>query len=178
MTWEISWRGHEADEPATPLDWDTVLDLDAGELAFDWRLAPLDGEIDSGGLRARAAIATAVIISLFTDARAPDGWRPEVIDRRGWWGDGLNADGEEPLGSWLWTVLENGVATAATARDAEAEAARALAWMTRDGVAGSVEAAATVLPADRRLTLAIIIRSPSGAELFARDFDLLWRQVR
>lgn len=177
MTWTVSWRDHEASATPTPLDWDTVFDETAGDLAFDWALAPLDGRGDSGGLIARAGLATAVILSLFTDARAPDGWRPEVRDRRGWWGDGLSDDATEPFGSWLWTVLENAVATRETARLAEIEARRALDWMIRDGVAGSVGVVGTAAPAEARITLAIEIRSPSGERLYARDFDILWRQV-
>lgn len=177
MTWTVSYRDHESTDPATPLDWDTVFDAAAGPLGFDWALAPQDGGLDSGGFVARAGLATAVILSLFTDARAPEGWRPEERDRRGWWGDALSPAGTEPFGSWLWTVVENGVATAETALLAEAEAARALAWLVRDGVAARVATAATAHPAERRLTLSVEIFARSGERRFAREFDLLWQQV-
>lgn len=176
MSWTVSFRDAEASGPSTPLDWDTVL-VAAGEVAFDWALAPLDGRADSGGLASRAALATAVILSLFTDARAPDGWRPEERDRRGWWGDGLVAAGVEPFGSWLWTVIENGVADAATAFAAEAEAARALAWLTRDRVAASVEVAAAADPERNRLSLRVALRASAGEVLHDRTYDILWRQV-
>lgn len=173
MTWTISYRDHEAGATAVALDWDTVQDASLPGLVFDWALAPQDGRADSGGLVSRAAIATAVILSLFTDARAPDGWRPEVQDRRGWWGDGLADARTEPFGSWLWTVLEQSVATEATARDAAAEARRALAWMIRDGVAGAVDVEATATPSERRLSLRIRVTAPSGALLHDRSYDIL-----
>lgn len=176
MTWTVSFRDAESTAPAAPLDWDTVM-VDGDELAFDWALAPLDGSPDSGGLVSRAAIATAVILSLFTDARAPDGWRTEVQDRRGWWGDGMTPAGTEPFGSWLWTVLEQAIVSDAMAADARREAERALAWMVRDRVAGSVTVTATPSPADRRLDLRIEIRSTSGAVIHDRTFDILWRQT-
>ncbi len=176
MSWTISFRDAEATGPATPLDWDTVLVAGDG-LAFDWALAPLDGHADSGGLVSRAALATAIVLSLFTDARAPDGWRPEVVDRRGWWGDGLTEEGVEPLGSWLWTVLENAVADEATALAAEAEAERALAWLVRDRVAASVAITATADAAARRLDLTVTVRATSGETLHDRTYDILWRQV-
>lgn len=174
--WTVSFRDHEAAAPQVLL-WDTVLDTAGGELGFDWAVAPLDGRADAGGLAARQALATAVVISLFTDARAPDGWRPTERDRRGWWGDGLSPAGTEPLGSWLWTVIETGVADAATALAAEAEAARALAWMVRDGVAARVATSATADPAARRISLLVEIFARDGERLFSREFDILWQQV-
>lgn len=176
MTWTISFREAEADGPAVPLDWDT-LQVGGDGLAFDWALAPRDGRADSGGLVSRAALATAIVLSLFTDARAPDGWRPEVVDRRGWWGDGLADEGTEPFGSWLWTVIDNGVADEATARAAEIEAERALAWLVRDRVAASVSVTAAVAPADARMSLAVTVAAVTGETLHDRTYDILWRQV-
>ena len=174
--WTVHFRDHEGSgDPA--LVWDTTFDPTVADLAFDWAIAPQDGSPDSGGLTARAGIATAVILSLFTDARAPDGWRPEERDRRGWWGDGLAGAGTEPFGSWLWTVVEQGVVNEAAARAAEREAARALAWMVRDGVAARVDVVATADPPARRLDLAVAIRARSGETTFDQTFALLWDRV-
>ncbi len=78
------------------------------------RLA-LSGTVNPGGLDASDAFGSAVVLSLFTDRRAPEGWRPEVSDRRGWWGDHVAPAGETPraLGSHLW-LLANEIASRKT----------------------------------------------------------------
>ena len=77
MTYPINLPGAKR-EPA--LFWSTFWDDD---LLGDWRVAPAADPQNPGGLDASDQLASAVFISLFTDKRAPEGWRPEVADRRG-----------------------------------------------------------------------------------------------
>lgn len=69
-----------------------------------------------------------VLVSLFTDARAPDGMPlPDPAGpRRGWWGSSLVDDGE--VGSLLWT-LRREKTTPETVQKARSYAAAALAWI-------------------------------------------------
>ena len=149
---------------------DLALHFAPGAWAAD--LALIGGDLASDdGLR------TAVLISLFTDARArADDPLPEPdADRRGWWGDCGNADPNDRTGSRLW-LLARAKAVPATAQRARDYAREALAWMIEDGIATSVEVEATVALVNAgRATAALLIRvtivRPSGARI---AIDYLW----
>lgn len=149
------------------------------EAVGDWRMAPSGDAQTPGGLNASQQLASAVIISLFTDRLAPEGWRPEVEDRRGWWGDGVAPEGyePEPLGSWLWT-LKNEVVTERVAGLARLYAEQALAWMLRDRVAASVTVTTGLIEDPRRgVWMDIKIAGRDGALAYDRRFARLWRLV-
>lgn len=158
------------------LPWDTA--WDAAQGLGDWALAGATDTGNPGGLKANAALETAVIISLFTDLRAPEGWRPEVEDRRGWWGDGLAPEGEtpEPIGSHLW-LLENEVVTERVIFAARGYGEQALRWLIRDRVASRVDVMATGYPGQNGLALDIKIYGRDGALSYDRRFERLWREV-
>jgi phage gp46-like protein len=89
------------------------------------------------------SLATAVIISLFTDRRAgPDDVLPAgCTDARGWLGAELMQDGyAEPddWGSTLW-LLYAGKVTPDVLSRAQYAAQQALGWLVRDGIAIKVE---------------------------------------
>lgn len=78
-------------------------------------------------------LETAILLSLFTDARAADG-------TAGWWGNRLPTPGAAQgwqRGSLLHT-LNREKATAETLRKAKEFIEAALAWLIEDGVASSV----------------------------------------
>ena len=84
-------------------------------------------------------LGAAVVISLFTDARAEIDELPEGDgDRRGSWHDGLNNAGDE-TGSKLW-LLRREKQTSDVPQRAAALAREALQWMLEDGVASAVDA--------------------------------------
>lgn len=142
-----------------PGAWSADLAIVAGDLAKD------------DGLR------TAVLISLFTDARArDDDALPDVnADRRGWWGDMANADPNDRIGSRLW-LLARAKAVPVTAICARDMAREALDWLIADGIAAAVEVDCTLMPVTAArptaaLLIAITIVRPSGARL---AIDFLW----
>ena len=140
----------------------------ADALFGDWMIA--DGALDSGN-----DLATAVILSLFTDRRADDDDRlPDGLDRRGWWGDG-EAD-EGPMGSRLW-LLSREKTTPETRRRAETYAREALQWLVDDGAADSVRVVAAYAPGvPTRLDIEVtIIRG--GAPVLNERFADFWREV-
>lgn len=174
MAYDIAITKASAATPA--LFWSTFWDPTEG--LGDWRIALANDPVNPGGLDASQQIASAVIISLFTDKRAPEGWRPEITDRRGWWGDHVAPEGEEPeeIGSHLW-LLKNEVATEAIARDAQVYATEALAWMIRDQVAASVTVTTGLIENPRRgVWLDILIAGRDGALVYSQRFDRLWRE--
>lgn len=93
----------------------------------DWTFVP-GGDLDTGD-----DLATAILLSLFTDRPAlkddaiPDG----TTDRRGWWGD-------QELGSRLW-LLERAKQTTETLQRARDYIAEALQWLVEDGVVVRIE---------------------------------------
>lgn len=136
-------------------------------LAGDWSTAP-------AGLAADGDLATAVVLSLFTDALAapsdalPDG----SADRRGWWGDAEAPEGA--IGSKLWLLVRE-KQTETTRRRAETYADEALAWLVRDGVARQVTVQAA-WGAPGRLDLVVTVTRADGSEFTAR-YGYAWRQL-
>ncbi|EQB31960.1 phage GP46 family protein [Sphingobium ummariense] len=136
-----------------------------------------DLAIEGGDLATDDGLRTAVIMSLFTDARAreDDPLADPTADRRGWWGDCANADRNDRIGSRLWLLAREKVVPA-TATRATDYCREALAWMVEDGLAASVEVECTLLPvtAARRsgaMLIGVALTRPSGAR---QAIDFLW----
>jgi phage gp46-like protein len=135
-------------------------------------------------LALESGLATAVLISLFTDGRAlPDDELPlGQTERRGWVGDEFMgaADTEaapqsnDGWGSLLWLVL-TGKAAPDVPERARFYASQALAWMVRDGVVGRVDVVAQWVPtkagARDRLALRVTLWEPGEARPV---YDVLW----
>lgn len=163
--------------------WDSVWDAEAG--VADWALADPDETSNRGGLRAKAAIETAVVLCLFTDKRIdPD--HPLYFladgDRRGWWGDGIDvrADlGETALGSLLW-VLERAPMTIkgfSVGFWAEQFANDALKPLLDQGVCARINVSSIVDQAGGKLFLIVQLFASDGSKMYEQQFDVLWRQV-
>lgn len=141
-------------------------------LVIDGTRAQLDIAVDGGGLLSDEGLRTALLISLFTDARALDDDELPAGEtrRRGWWGDLLGAAGDR-IGSRLW-LLAREKQTEATRRLAEDYAAEACRWLIDDGVASRIDVAAEWLGTGR-LGLAVTVWRPGTAPETYR-FDDLW----
>ena len=152
---------------------DVLLDFDATLLAGDVRRAGADLATDQG-------LKTAIVISLFTDARADDddALPAGESDRRGWWGDLLApnaANGKaDRIGSrrWLYAREKQTAATARKVREADHDA---LSWLVDDGIAASV-AVETEWTGRGILAERIRIARPGGETVDVR-FDYLWEAV-
>lgn len=94
--------------------------------------------LDGNDLKVDDGLETAVIISLFSDKRLPDGQEPNdgTDDPRGWWGD-IGDPENVQIGSYLWLLWREKMVPATVAR-AIAYARDALQWMISDGIARSV----------------------------------------
>lgn len=139
-----------------------------------------DLALSSGQLVLDEGLRTAILLSLFSDARAPVGAElPEPgDDRRGWWGDAFAAEEvrseADALGSTLW-LLGRAKALPQVAERARRAAEEALGWLIRDGVAAAVRVEAAVLnpgtPA-AALALGIELERPQGPG--RQRFDFVW----
>jgi len=170
---QFTIRENEGCQPQPFLLWDSVWNAGAGQA--DWALAGAD-PLNAGGLQAAAALETAVILCLFTDARCP-GNHPLAKwaggDLRGWWGDGL---GDAPLGSLLW-LLERAAMVNGIERWAETLSADALQTLVTQGAVAKVVTSATKLAAGNGLYLDIALYAKDGTVSYAKKFELLWQQM-
>ena len=143
------------------------------DLAIRWRPELMGGDLalDGVGLATDDGLRTAIIISLFTDARAePDDPLPADAERRGWWGDALPQIEGDRIGSRLWLLRREKRLPAALDR-ARGYAAEALAWLVEDGVAAQVGVEAEAIgPAT--LGLGVVVTRPGGPG--RQRFDFVW----
>ena len=164
---DISLRTDEACDPQPFLLWDTVWvqdRIDAVGGYGDFALAQPDETLNKGGLQARRALHTAILIQLFTDKRLPDDQRLDdgSDDPRGWFGDSLPFDDDphdQPLGSLLWT-LERGTLSIETAQLAKEYAEQALQVLIDQGAAERIAVEAEALIAKGQLSLGVDVYSP------------------
>ena len=160
------------------------------DLALRWdpdRFAA-DLVLEGGALATDDGLRSAILISLFSDARAPDAAElPEAGgDRRGWWGDASSADTgnllvahDDPrnfIGGLLW-LLGRSKVTQAVIQRARQHASEALDWILRDGIASSidveVEAQFTAAgEAPQRLAIGVNLTRPGGPD--RQRFDFVW----
>jgi len=115
----------------------------------------------------------AVVISLFTWARANDSDPVDDSDLQGWWGDSFPDVANDKIGSKLW-LLRRRTLTQATMNDAVRYAREALAWMIADDHVDGVDVAAHRHGIEQlrlRVTLTI------GDDNIDIDFDDIWRVI-
>lgn len=147
----------------------------------DIALKRLDGRFDlelvDGAIGTDNGLSTALMISLFTDARARgDDPIPAGADRRGWWGDAYNSDPDDRIGSRLWTLAREKL-TAATALRARDIAREALDWLVTDQVVSTLDVDVMLYPPDAArpsgaMLISVTLARPDGP---ARErFDFVW----
>lgn len=128
------------------------------------------------GLAEEDGLETAVIISLFTDARAPDDalLPDDSQDRRGWWGDAYGDDPTDSTGSLIW-LLTRSKQMQSVVQQVRDFSRAALAWMVTDGVAQSV-AVESEITAPEVLGWSIVIQRV-GRPVARFRFDAFWQDV-
>jgi len=140
------------------------------DAALIWNQYGADVTVSDGDLLHDDGLAPAVMISLFTDARAdettplPGG----ETDRRGWWSDAVS---ETTTGSLLWLVGREKTVPGVAER-VRAHCETALAWLVEDGIASEVEID-TEIHANYTLHVKIVISRASTI----RHTDL-WRATK
>lgn len=148
---------------------DVLLDFDGTLLTGDIRQVGADLKADDG-------LKTAVVISLFTDARAlaDDELPTGQTDRRGWWGDLLADIDADMIGSRRWLYMRE-KQTAETARKIREADEEALAWLVDDGIAASVTVE-TEWIGRGVLGERVLIAKPAG-DVVEFHFNHLWEAV-
>lgn len=145
-------------------------------LILDSQLITVDMAIDGPGLAVDDGLRTALLVSLFTDARSRDDDELPAGEtrRRGWWGDLLAVPGDG-IGSRLW-LLAREKQTEETRERAQDYAREACQWLIDDGVASQVDVSAEWLDGVGRLGLAVTVHRP-GLDAVTHRFDDLWKSI-
>lgn len=135
------------------------------DLALSWSPDGADLVIENGDLSLDDTLLPAVLVSLFSDGRAPTREGTPVLDQdlRGYWGE----ESGDPYGSLLWTLWRD-KATRETAARARESAEVALAWLVSSGIARSVEVEASYIAQG---VLLLQVRLARGS---ARRWASLW----
>lgn len=155
------------------------------DLALAWNADTFAADLllSGGTLATDDGMRTAILISLFTDARASDdaALPEDGDDRRGWWGDQFaagagpdagTADDRNRIGSLLW-LLGRAKVTTGNLQLARQSAEAALGWIVRDRLAAavSVEVEAQRIEGVRqRLAIGVKLDRPKGPNRERYDF--------
>lgn len=141
------------------------------DAAVVWGPGGGDLAIEDGDLVADDGLASAVLISLFSDARLDGGSLLEGADPRGWWGEAAG----ERYGSLLWT-LEREKTTEDLPVRVEEAARAALLWLVEGGYVEELELEASYLERGHILLRVRLVRGAArrGANLWlaTRDYEL------
>lgn len=129
------------------------------DITTTWIIATGTGDwsIAGGALASGNDLASAVLISLFTDRQAdaddvlPDG----SDDRRGWWGD---AGAEKSIGSRLW-LLDRSRLNQDVCNTAKVYIVEALQWVIDDQVAARVDVSTAINGRSRMDVLVTLTRA-------------------
>lgn len=183
---DIRIRATEGDEQQPYLLWDTDFDnsQDPARLgnAFhgDWKLAQPTDQLNKGGLKANAALHTAIGLALWTWKRAePYEMPPDTNNPMGWWGDKIDLDtdnGEAELGSKLW-LLQRSTLSDATARKAEAYCYEALQPIVNQGAVAQLIVTASYDTVRGFMFIDVQAFSEAGDRVYDQKFSLLWSQI-
>lgn len=147
-----------------------------------------DWVIVGGAFDSSSDLETAVLLSLFTWARASedDELPYKGADRKGWWGnlDGEALHGMRELGSKLW-LLARRTQTEETRQDAIRYAAEALKWMKDMALVARIDVDAQWVALGQKaanksgfLGLLIKLYDADGDEVFDRRYAWAWNQIQ
>lgn len=106
-------------------------------LVFDGSFREYDCKVINGELALGNDLESAVIISLFTWARAKPEEVPEGTPRYGWFGDKIDSENTDSTGSKLY-LLKREKITEDTVSRAKEYIQDALAWLIDDGIASEI----------------------------------------
>lgn len=144
---------------------DAVLQELSGGL-YDIKIG-FDGDIETAD-----AFDTALIVSLFTDARADESEVPEARRRRGWIGNEYTPGIE--MGCKLWIPLEQPRLTRSVLNQAQDAARDGLQWFVTDELAVSITDVGVRVEQTGVFLEVTIQRSPNQIE---RRFYQLWNNT-
>lgn len=121
-------------------------------------------------LESTDGMETALIVSLFTDARTSSDKVATAHNRRGWVGNILTANIGRSIGSTLW-VYEQSRITTNILNQIRVAAQEALDWLVEDGIAKTVIVSVQQVT-ERGIVISIDIETPQGEN---QRYSAIWR---
>lgn len=119
-----------------------------------------DVSIENGDLAGVDGFDSAIWVSLFTDARAPESIVRKPEDRRGWIGNLASPVENRDLGGLLWLTDQRRL-NQDTLNEVVDYARQSLNWFVEDSIAKSITVSGEIIPL-QGIRLAIIIKTPDG----------------
>jgi phage gp46-like protein len=132
-------------------------------LTYNPNIGMLDISFANGDIVYAPDIQTAVILSLFTDARAPNSFIPpdRSQDRRGSWQDYYDVT---PTGSLLWTLRRAIITDDTTLLNlAKTYALQSLQWLKTAGVVDTINVSTSWLNREA-LAISVTVTEPNSAQ--------------
>lgn len=134
---------------------------------FDLAIVNDDLELEDG-------LRTAVLLSIFTDARADEDELPDTEpERRGWWADVLADDDTQKTGSKLWLLAREKDTPDLLPRLEECFRA-ALQWLLDDNIVSRI----TVTVESKGqgfIGIRVALSRETGGKAVAFNFDYAWK---
>ena len=138
-----------------------------GDVALEFITTEREADLvlEGADLKPDDSLRTAILISLFTHARADENTELPAgeLERRGWWGDTYAELPNDQIGSTLWTV-SRGKLTAQLRGELERLASRSLRWLVQDGIAADVKVSSEIHKPDA-LYLRVLVVKPDGRRI-------------
>jgi phage gp46-like protein len=134
------------------------------KFSYNPAIGGLDISFNNGDVEYDRDICTAVILSLFTDARAPDTFIPPdgSQDRRGSWQDYYDTS---PTGSLLWTLRRAIITDSTTLLNlAKTYALSSLQWLKTTGVVNTIDVSTSWLNKEA-LAIAVTVTEPNSTQV-------------
>lgn len=125
--------------------------------------------IENGKIASVEGMETTILVSLFTDARAPAALVKNAVQRRGWVGDILKADQARFTGSTLW-LLDQARLISRTFSSAEIYAKNSLIFLVDDNIANAINISVNRDFRGISIGIEIVI----GENIIER-YNILWR---
>lgn len=138
--------------------------VEGGDVKLFYGTEYFDTAVSGGDFVRDPGLETAIIISLFTNARAQDTDLPlpdNSDSREGWWGD-------DHIGSKLW-LLGRSKTQLDIAEQARQYAEESLLWMVQDGVAASIMVTPEIIAHDT-IQLTIEVQRPDADPVFYKYY--------
>jgi phage gp46-like protein len=133
-----------------------VIDIELTQDTF----GNFDVTLENGDLKGENGFDTAIWVSLFTDARAPESKVTIPENRRGWIGNLVSPVENRELGGLLW-LAEQRRLTQDTLNEIIDYARKSLQWFVEDEIAVNIEVTGVIVP-KQGIRLQIDIEAPSG----------------
>ena len=174
---DIRIRESEGVEDQPFLLWDST--WNDAEFFADWTLSPASEAMNVKGLQSQHALRTSVLIALFTWRRAEEyDLLPTGSDRKGWWGDAVDVDGEAgetALGSKLWLLMRSPL-NSRTQQLAEQYATEALQPLVAQGAVAHIDVTTEIDIIAGFLVIYVRMYSKDGDKVYDQKFTRVWTQ--